>query len=76
MGDKGERDTEFSAYVAARRPQLRRTAYLLCGNWHTAEDLVQQTLAKLYVAWPRLHRDSSPDAYARRTLVRVCSRFG
>lgn len=71
MGDKGERDTEFTAYVAARRPQLRRTAYLLCGNWHTAEDLVQQTLAKLYVAWPRLHRDSSPDAYARRTLVRT-----
>ncbi len=71
MRDKSERDAEFTAFVAARRPQLRRTAYLLCGDWHAAEDLVQVALAKVYAAWPRLRNDITPDAYTRRTLVRV-----
>ena len=70
MGTGGDRDTEFTAYVAARRAHLRRTAYLLCGDWHKAEDLVQTALAKLYVAWPRLRREGSPEAYARKILVR------
>ena len=65
------RDAEFTAYVAARRSHLRRTAYLLCGDWHRAEDLVQIALAKLYVAWPRVRRDGSPEAYARKILVRA-----
>lgn len=65
------RDAEFSAYVAARRGHLRRTAYLLCGDWHQAEDLVQTSLTKLYLAWPRVRRDGSPEAYARTILVRV-----
>jgi RNA polymerase sigma-70 factor (sigma-E family) len=64
------RDEEFTSYVAARRAHLRRTAFLLCGDWHAAEDLVQVALAKLYVAWPRVRRDGSPEAYARRILVR------
>ena len=51
------RDAEFSEYVAGRRAQLRRTAYLLCGDSHRAEDLVQTTLMKVYVAWPRIRRD-------------------
>jgi RNA polymerase sigma-70 factor (sigma-E family) len=66
-----ERDEQFTAFVAARRAHLRRTAYLLCGDWHQAEDLVQMTLAKVYVAWPRLYRDSTPDAFTRRTLIRT-----
>ncbi len=70
MGSTSEREAEFTAYVAARRAHLRRTAFLLCGDWHAAEDLVQITLAKLYAAWPRL-RDASPEGYARQTLVRV-----
>lgn len=65
------RDAEFTAYVAARRAHLRRTAFLLCGDWHRAEDLVQVALAKLYVAWPRVRRDSSPEAYVRTILVRT-----
>ncbi|MPZ60243.1 MAG: SigE family RNA polymerase sigma factor [Propionibacteriales bacterium] len=65
------RDAEFTEYVAARRTHLRRTAYLMCGDWHTADDLVQTALAKLYVAWPRIHRDVPPDAYVRRILVRA-----
>lgn len=71
MARTADREDEFTAYVAARRAYLRRAAYLICGDWHAAEDLVQVTLAKLYVAWPRLRRDTSPEAYARRTLVRA-----
>lgn len=63
------RDAEFSEYVAARRAQLRRTAYLLCGDTHRAEDLVQTALMKLYVAWPRIRRDGNVDAFARRIVV-------
>lgn len=58
------------AYVAARRTYLRRVAYLVCNEWHAAEDLVQTALAKLYVAWPRIHAAGSEDAYVRRTIVR------
>lgn len=63
------RDAEFSEYVAGRRPQLRRAAYLLCAESHRAEDLVQTTLMKVYVAWPRIRRDGNVDAYARRVMV-------
>jgi RNA polymerase sigma-70 factor (sigma-E family) len=62
------RDTEFEAYVVQRRTHLRRVAYLLCGDVHAAEDLVQTALMKLYVAWPRVKAESV-DAYARRILV-------
>ncbi|XVS64219.1 SigE family RNA polymerase sigma factor [Actinosynnema sp. CA-299493] len=66
-----DRDREFDEYVDARALVMRRTAYLLCGDWHRAEDLVQTALTKLYVAWPRVRRDVSPDAYARKVLVRA-----
>ena len=45
---RSTRDAKFSEYVAGRRPQLRRTAYLLCGESHRAEDLLQTTLMKVY----------------------------
>ena len=64
-------EPEFATFVAARRPHLRRIAYALCGDWHQAEDLVQTTLAKLYVAWPRLHKEGAEEAYARRIMVRA-----
>jgi len=63
------RDEAFTAYVAERRDQLWRAAYLLCGDRHLAEDLVQTTLAKLYVAWRRVSRADTVDAYVRRMLV-------
>ncbi|MFF1822072.1 SigE family RNA polymerase sigma factor [Kribbella sp. NPDC058245] len=66
---RGTRDEEFSEYVAQRRTQLRRIAYLLCGDVHKAEDLVQTALMKLYVAWHRVHREGNIDAYVRRILV-------
>ena len=42
----------------------------MCGDWHQADDLVQTTLIKLYVAWKRLRSDEQPDAYTRRILTR------
>jgi RNA polymerase sigma-70 factor (sigma-E family) len=68
MSPAGE--TDFRGFAESRRPGLRRTAFLLCGDWHQADDLVKAALVKLYVAWPRLHDIKGPDAYARRTLVR------
>ena len=64
-----ERDAQFTAYVDARRPTLVRTAYLLCGDWHRAEDLVQQALVKLYLAWPRVTGSGTEDSYVRRVLT-------
>ncbi|MDT0530052.1 SigE family RNA polymerase sigma factor [Micromonospora sp. DSM 115977] len=61
----------YREYVGARLEPLRRTAYLLCGDWHTADDLVSTALVKLLRHWRRVSRMESPDAYVRRTLLRV-----
>ncbi|MFW6774088.1 SigE family RNA polymerase sigma factor [Nocardioides sp. CPCC 205120] len=66
---RGARDEEFAAYMAVRQAGLLRTAYLLCGDRHTAEDLVQTSLAKLYLAWDRVEAQASLDGYVRRILV-------
>lgn len=60
----------FRAFAWSYRATLRRTAYLLCGDWHQADDLAQTALVKLYVAWKRVRNDSSPEAYVRRILTR------
>src|SRR4051812_27948074 len=64
-----DKDAEFSAYMAARQPSLLRTAYLLTGDRHTAEDLVQTALAKLYLSWDKVERREVVDGYVRRILV-------
>lgn len=64
-----DRDTEFADYMAARQPSLLRTAYLLSGDRHTAEDLVQTALAKLYLSWDKVQQRESIDGYVRRILV-------
>jgi RNA polymerase sigma-70 factor (sigma-E family) len=64
-----DKDAEFSAYMAARQPGLLRTAYLLTGDRHTAEDLVQTALAKLYLSWDKVERREAVDGYVRRILV-------
>ena len=62
-------DEAFTTYVAHRRLQLFRTACLLCGDPHQAEDIVQDALARLYVAWPRASRANDIEGYVRRTIV-------
>src|SRR4051794_5440011 len=64
-------DSEFVAYYHARAALLRNTAYLLCGDWHLAEDLTQVTFTKLYRAWPRIERHDTIDQYARQVLLRT-----
>ena len=55
---------EFVAFAEAAAPQLRRTAFLLCGNWHTAEDLAQTALARVFVSWRKIRRQDAAHAYA------------
>jgi RNA polymerase sigma-70 factor (sigma-E family) len=64
-----DRDAEFEAYMAARQPSLLRTAYLLSGDRHTAEDLVQTALAKLYLSWDKVQQRELLDGYVRRIIV-------
>ena len=64
-------DDDFIAYYEARAGHLRTTAYLLCGDWHLAQDLVQLTFTKLYQVWRRVERHESLDQYARRVLLRA-----
>ena len=62
-------EDEFRDFAVARSRSLRRTAYLLTGDHQYAEDLLQTTLTKVYLAWDRIRDPKSVEAYARRTLV-------
>jgi RNA polymerase sigma-70 factor (sigma-E family) len=64
-------ETEFVELATARGAALFRTALLLTGDWHAAEDVVQETLGKLYVHWSQVARADDPAAYARAVLVRT-----
>jgi RNA polymerase sigma-70 factor (sigma-E family) len=64
------RDAEYTEYVSARLPTLRRLAVVLCQDWQRADDLVQATITKLYVHWGRASAADHVDAYARAVLVR------
>ena len=63
--------TGYREYVGGRLDQLRRTAYLLCGDWHTADDLVSTALVKLLRHWRRVSAMDNIDAYVRRMLLRA-----
>ncbi|MFC3504212.1 SigE family RNA polymerase sigma factor [Micromonospora krabiensis] len=62
-------EEEFREFVAARSSALLRTAYLLAGDWATAEDLLQTALTKTYLAWKRLGGIEAIEPYARRVMV-------
>lgn len=64
-------DADFAAFAVACGPGLRRTAYLMCGDWDRAADITQEALVRVYLAWPRLDPDRDIPAYARRTAVRI-----
>ncbi|WP_372729064.1 SigE family RNA polymerase sigma factor [Nocardioides sp.] len=59
---------DFEEWVQARSRSLARSAYLLTGDVHLAEDLVQDTLARVADHWSRVSRRGDPDAYARRVM--------
>lgn len=60
---------EFTDFAAARQHSLLRAAYLMVGDEALAQDLVQEALTKTYVAWPRLRRTESAEAYARKAIT-------
>ncbi|MEV5728976.1 MULTISPECIES: SigE family RNA polymerase sigma factor [Streptomyces] len=66
---KAEQEAQFQEFVRARWSHLVRTAYLLTGDAHHAEDLTQTALAKAYRSWRRISRSDNPEAYVRRMLV-------
>ncbi len=67
-------DAAFTEYVIAKGPWLRKVAFLLCQDWHRADDLVQNGIIKLYVQRPQAstrrarglaHLSGAPDRCAR-----------
>lgn len=67
---RASRDDEFAAFMARHQRDLLRTAWLLRGDAHRAEELAQQALVRTYAAWSRAGR-GDPLAYARRVLVNL-----
>lgn len=64
-------EQEFAEYFAARRDAVRRTAYMLCGDWHKADDLAQTAFVALHRRWTKIRDRGATDAYVRKTLVRA-----
>lgn len=62
-------EVAYREYVTARMDSLRRIAYLLCRDWHTADDLVSITIAKLYRHFARVKDDVRLEGYVRRILL-------
>ena len=61
-------EREFESFVLARTPALLRTAYLLCGDQHLAEDLVQVSLARTAARLPKIREVAALEAYVRRAI--------
>src|SRR5207248_2459959 len=64
-------EEEFAEYFAARLEAVRRTAFMLCGDWHRADDLAQTAFVALHRRWKKIRDRAATDAYVRRTLVRA-----
>jgi RNA polymerase sigma-70 factor (sigma-E family) len=63
-------EADFTEYVSASLPSLRRLAFMLCHDWHRADDLVQAAVTRLYVRWARAATADNLDAYVRTILFR------
>jgi RNA polymerase sigma-70 factor (sigma-E family) len=66
-----DHDASYVEFVTARQDRLRRIAYAVCGDADRAEDVLQEALVKLYLAWSRVRKEGSEEAYARRIIVRA-----
>src|SRR4051812_5747890 len=60
---------EVAEFVRNSQRRLRRLAFLVCGDWHRAEDIVQTALTRLYARWSTIRREDGPDRYAHRAVV-------
>jgi RNA polymerase sigma-70 factor (sigma-E family) len=63
-------EDDFHTFVSERMDRWRRSAFLLCQDWHTADDIVSVAVAKLYRNWRKAGRAENRDAYAQRVLTR------
>ncbi|MFC3491169.1 SigE family RNA polymerase sigma factor [Glycomyces rhizosphaerae] len=70
MKTKEQQEAEFRSFAVAQRDSLRRYAYLLCGDWFEADDIVQKALTKLFAAWTRVEPGGAP-AYVRKIVTNV-----
>jgi RNA polymerase sigma-70 factor (sigma-E family) len=70
-----EHEREFREFVTARSPALLRTAYLLTGDVHHAQDLLQTALLGAARRWSGIHRRDQPDAYVRRAMYNHQARW-
>ena len=66
-----DRDQEFGDYYASRAHRMRATAYLMCGDWHRADDHTQAAFVALHRHWRRVRDKGALDAWMRRTLMRA-----
>ncbi|TDC93684.1 SigE family RNA polymerase sigma factor [Saccharopolyspora aridisoli] len=64
-------EQEFAEYFVARREAVRRMAYMMCGDWHRADDLAQTAFIALHRHWRKVRDKGALDAYVRRTLTRA-----
>jgi DNA-directed RNA polymerase specialized sigma24 family protein len=69
-GMRPDQEREYIEYVTGRLSRLHRTAYMLCGDAHRADDIVQATLTALYPQWKRVTAADNVDAYVHSILVR------
>jgi len=67
---KTDDERRYIDYVSSRLAWLRKVAFLLCQDWHRADDLAQAAITRLYVHWHSASRADNLDAYTRRVLVR------
>ncbi|HVV09634.1 SigE family RNA polymerase sigma factor [Amycolatopsis sp.] len=66
-----QEERQFAEYFAAKRDSVRRSAYLLCGDWHRADDLAQTAFVALHRRWHKIRDRGAIDAYLRKTLIRA-----
>lgn len=68
---KDDEHADFVEWVAVNRSRMRRSAFLLCGDWYLADDLVQDMLGRVYSRWSRVAREGDPSAFARRVMLNL-----
>ncbi len=64
-------EESFRRYAVEHAATLRRSAFLLCGDWHLAQDLMQMALIKIYRSWSRVQKEDSLTNYGRTVLLRT-----
>jgi RNA polymerase sigma-70 factor (sigma-E family) len=67
-------EQDYREFAGSRAASLHRTAYLLCGDWHLADDLVQETFVQTFRHWRRVQRADNQNAYVKRILINEFNR--